>query len=113
MSQHLSGLTAWLVQRLSAVYLLVYVISALLVLALAEVGNFESWQALWHHPVGGIAGAMFFMALLLHAWVGMRDVILDYAGRCVRIRLALLALLGGSLIALGIWALKIILMVMM
>ena len=113
MSHHLSGLTAWLVQRLSAVYLLVYVIIALLVLSLGNIQGYEQWQALWHHPIGGIAGAMFFLSLLLHAWVGMRDVILDYAGGCARIRLALLTLLGGGLIALGMWALKIILMVMM
>ncbi len=51
--------------------------------------------------------ALFFAALLLHTWVGMRDVILD----CVRplaARSALLAVLAVSQTAIGVWILTII-----
>jgi hypothetical protein len=42
----------------------------------------------------------------------MRDVILDYAGQLPSMRLLLLSLLGGWLIALGIWVMRIMIKVM-
>ncbi len=112
MSRNLSGLSAWLVQRLSAVYMLVFLAAAPVAVCSLETFDFTSWRALMAHPLSGVASAMFFISLMLHLWVGIRDVILDYAGRWPALRLTLLALLGGGLIALGIWVLKVLLMVM-
>lgn len=108
MNQHLSGLPAWLVQRLSAVYMLAYTLLAAGWWWLTPPFDYEAWRSSLAQPVVAIATALFFLALLLHAWVGMRDVILDYAGRFPWLRLALLALLGGWLIALGVWVIRIL-----
>jgi succinate dehydrogenase / fumarate reductase membrane anchor subunit len=113
MSQHhLSGLAAWLVQRLSAVYMGLFVVAMVLTLLIGPDIDYLRWRALFAQPLVAIASTMFFLALLLHAWVGMRDVILDYAGQSPSMRLLLLSLLGGWLIALGIWVIRIIMMVM-
>lgn len=112
MNRHLSGLPAWLVQRLSAVYMVLYSLLALGWWVLAPAPDYPAWRSLLAHPLYSIMTAMFFLALLLHAWVGMRDVILDYAGRSAALRLILLALLGGWLIALGFWSLRILTMEM-
>jgi succinate dehydrogenase / fumarate reductase membrane anchor subunit len=110
---HLSGLAAWLVQRLSAVYMGLFIV----VMATIWAGNpeldFVRWHGLFSQPLIAIATTMFFLALLLHAWVGIRDVILDYAGQSPSMRLLLLSLLGAWLIALGIWVTRIMMMVMM
>jgi len=109
MNQQLTGLPAWLVQRLSALYMALYAIVALGWWAFAAEIDYDAWRALFAQPVVSIATAMFMLALLLHAWIGVRDVILDYAGRTPAVRLLLLTLLGGWLIAMAFWTLQIVL----
>ena len=109
---HLSGLSAWLVQRLSAVYMGLFIIALGAVLLSSDNLDYAHWRALFAQPLLCIAPPMFFLSLLLHAWVGMRDVILDYAGQAPSLRLLLLSLLGAWLIALGIWVIRIMMMVM-
>ncbi len=109
MSHVLSGLTAWLVQRLSAIYLLLFSVVVFGWFAQTPELTFTQWQGLFAQPIIAIATAMFILALLLHAWVGVRDVILDYAGHFAAVRLLLLALLGSWLIVLGIWSAAILL----
>jgi succinate dehydrogenase / fumarate reductase, membrane anchor subunit len=47
---------------------------------------------------------MFFMAALLyHAWVGMRDIVMDYV-KPTGIRLTMQAVIGGALLFQLIWA---------
>lgn len=109
MNQQLSGLPAWLVQRLSAVYMVLYSIMVLAYWMIDPPLDYPAWRGLFAHPVVLITTAMFLLALLLHVWVGVRDVILDYAGRFPSVRLLLLTLLGGWLIAMGLWGLRIVL----
>lgn len=113
MSQHhLSGLAAWLVQRLSALFMGLFVVAIAMILLSRPDLDYARWRALFAQPLIAISTTMFFLALLLHAWVGMRDVILDYAGQSPAMRLVLLSLLGGWLIAMAIWVLRIMMMVM-
>jgi succinate dehydrogenase / fumarate reductase membrane anchor subunit len=65
----------------------------------------------WHRWMTGVSvsivTAVFFASLLAHAWVGLRDVILDYV-HAVAFRVGLLALLGLGLTALAIWVMRIL-----
>lgn len=110
--QYLSGLAAWLVQRLSALFMGLFVVVMAMIFLTRPEFDYVRWRALFAQPLMAISTTMFFLALLLHAWVGIRDVILDYAGQSPAMRLVLLSLLGGWLIALGIWAVRIMLTVM-
>jgi succinate dehydrogenase / fumarate reductase membrane anchor subunit len=56
-----------------------------------------------------IATAGFILALVAHAWVGMRDVILDYI-KPVGLRLALLSLTAVLLAGSSLWALRSLLL---
>jgi succinate dehydrogenase / fumarate reductase membrane anchor subunit len=47
------------------------------------------------------------VALLAHAWVGVRDVVLDYIGP-LALRLAVLALAAAGLVLLGLWTALIV-----
>ena len=49
------------------------------------------------------------MALLLHAWVGLRDVVLDYA-KPLGLRVGVMAALAFVLIGLALWMLNILLL---
>jgi len=109
MSCVLSGLPAWVVQRLSAGYLLLYSVSAVVWFVRTPALDYTLWHRLFAQPLVAVATALFILALLLHAWVGVRDVILDYAGPFTTLRLLLLTLLGGWLLGLAVWGARILL----
>lgn len=99
------GLFPWLVQRFTALYLLVFVVFLLLHLLISGAGSYETWRAWVLSPDIAIAGSVATLALLAHMWVGLRDVLLDYA-RPVAVRVAALAVLAGALVTLGVWLLR-------
>jgi len=78
MSWRAQGLRTWLLQRLTAVYMLLYGIAFGVFLFQRAPHNYDTWLALFTHPVANIATAVFFYSILYHAWVGIRDIIIDY-----------------------------------
>lgn len=104
----LTGLNAWLVQRVSAVYLLACIVLLCLHFLLDPPASYEQWRAWVRRPAVSTAGLVFVAALLLHAWVGLRDVILDYV-HPPALRVAALALLGIGLAAMAAWAAQVLL----
>ena len=77
MKSPFSGLRAWLVQRISAVYLLGFIVFLLARLPTSH-WTYASWRDFALAPGVRVGVLLFFGGLLLHAWVGLRDVILDY-----------------------------------
>ncbi len=106
MNGTLSGARAWVVQRLSALYMLGFLVYLLIHFATSAPQSYEVWKAWVAHPGIGVAALLFFVGLLLHTWVGVRDVILDYV-HPLAARSALLALLAISQIAVGAWVVTI------
>ena len=102
-----SGQRAFVAQRLSALVLLAAVAAAALRLAFGVAPGFERWQA-W---VAGAPGSVILVvvagAVIVHAWVGLRDVVLDYV-HPVALRLAVLAAVALGLAGLGAWTLLIV-----
>lgn len=103
MSRRASGLQAWLLQRISAVYLALYLIYFLVANAGGAHGGFQSWQDWLSEAPVLLAMALFFIALAIHAWIGVRDVIIDYI-HPVGLRLSLLCGVGLVLLASLLWA---------
>ena len=81
---------------------------ALLMLRASPPRSYLEWHALIHHPVVGTAVGVFFAALLLHAWVGVRDVVVDYVHSATA-RIGLLCALALGLVAMALWLLRILL----
>ncbi|MDA8109899.1 MAG: succinate dehydrogenase, hydrophobic membrane anchor protein [Betaproteobacteria bacterium] len=96
-----SALPAWLVQRLSALYMLLFLLYALGRWNLARPDGYAAWRAWALHASIRLPLALFCIALLLHGWVGLRDVILDYI-HPVPLRLGALALVAAYLAALAV-----------
>ncbi|HJV79644.1 succinate dehydrogenase, hydrophobic membrane anchor protein [Noviherbaspirillum sp.] len=109
MKKALSGLRAWTVQRFTAVYMLLAVLFALVHFAWNAPHGFEAWRAWLGGPLVRMATLLFFVALLLHTWVGLRDVMMDYI-KPLALRLALLALLGFYLVGMAAWVMRILLL---
>ncbi len=108
MSGRLQGQRAWLLQRLTAIFLVLYALYGLGYLILVRPEGYAAWSA-WLHPGGPMATltTLFFLALLLHAWVGGRDIVLDYV-HCLGARIGLLSTLVLFLLACGVWAIRIL-----
>jgi len=103
----LSGQRAWLLQRLTAVYVGVYVILALGYFLFAAPASHAAWVAVAGHPLVALSAALFVFAVLLHAWIGLRDVVMDYV-HPPGIRLTVLTLAAAGLLLMGLWALFIL-----
>ena len=72
------GLRDWLLQRLTAVVMLVYTIALVAVLIRHAPGTYAEWQTIFAGRFFRPFTLLFFIALLYHAWVGMRDIVMDY-----------------------------------
>ncbi|MCK4585959.1 MAG: succinate dehydrogenase, hydrophobic membrane anchor protein [Gammaproteobacteria bacterium] len=108
-----AGLRTWLLQRLSATYIALFLGIFAIKLIAARGGEpltYEVWRAWVSHPVSNIALILFIFALLLHAWVGVRDVIMDYVNS-VPLRYVLLIGFGLSFIGMALWTLRTLLLV--
>lgn len=108
MRRTLTGLRAWLVQRISAVYMLLFILFLLFHFLLDSPRSYSAWHSWIMSPGISIAALVFFVALLLHIWVGVRDVLLDYV-HPLALRIAALALLGVGLVAMAVWVVRILL----
>ena len=97
-----SGTRAWLLQRLTAVYMLVFLVFTLGRFALDPPASHEAWRS-WIGSGGmRVATVLFFVGLVLHAWVGLRDVAMDYV-KTPAFRVVLLALVGTGLAGFAAW----------
>ncbi len=107
MKFHFTGLAAWWVQRASAAYMLLFVAFLIGSLSLHPIHSYTQWRAWVASASVSIAFFVFFAALLSHMWVGLRDVLLDYA-RPAALRHFLLGMLSVVLLGAAAWVLWIL-----
>ena len=101
------GLKDWLAQRITAVVLAVYtLVLGLAVLAGPPLGQ-ASWKALFSGPFIRVLTVLAFVALAWHAWIGMRDIWMDYV-KPVGIRLALHVFSILWLVGCAGWAVQVL-----
>lgn len=103
----LTGLRAWWVQRTSAICMLLFVLFLLWSFGFQPVADYAHWHEWMARPGITIAVFVFFVALLAHMWVGLRDVLLDYV-RPASVRKGLLAAVALGLLGVGLWVLSIL-----
>ena len=73
-----SGLSDWLVQRVSAVILLAYTLClGGFIVGNPEVG-YEEWHALFQTTAMRVFSMLALLALVAHAWIGLWAVSTDY-----------------------------------
>ncbi len=101
------GLRDWLAQRVTAVVMLVYTLLVLMALVMLPKFDYWSWKALWQLPLMRYATVLFVVALLFHAWIGVRNIFMDYI-KDAGVRLTLYVVVILALIAYGAWAIQIL-----
>ena len=92
------GLRDWLVQRITALIMALYT----LIIGGVFLGNapftYASWKALFAQGWMRVATLLFALCLAWHAWVGVRDIVMDYVkpdGLRLALRLGTLLLLAA------------------
>ncbi|MGE3927747.1 MAG: succinate dehydrogenase, hydrophobic membrane anchor protein [Lautropia sp.] len=96
------GLRDWLGQRVTAVILTVYSLYLLFTVLTVPRLEFRTWAGLFLSPFMKVATLLAMLALIYHAWVGIRDVYMDYI-RPTMIRLLLEVLTILLLIGYACW----------
>ena len=101
------GLRDWIGQRASAVYMAIYtVIFAIAALTLPEM-SYEAWSGLFSGGLMRFLTFLFFLALFYHAWIGVRDIFMDYI-KPTGVRLALHVVVLFLLFGYAGWAAQIL-----
>lgn len=96
-----SGQRAWLLQRVSGVILLVVAISGIATTCLQPELTFVHWRTLAASLTGATFILVGYVAACVHAWIGARDIALDYLAH-KGLRLVTLTVIGAVLIAIPI-----------
>ncbi|SFN23296.1 succinate dehydrogenase / fumarate reductase membrane anchor subunit [Nitrosospira briensis] len=101
------GLRDWLAQRLTAVVMVVFILLFAAMLLISPPHDHASWKAIFANRWMRIASFLFLVSLFWHAWVGMRNILMDYI-RAAGIRLTLQVLVILSLLFYTIWSVEIL-----
>lgn len=107
MSRRAHGLRAWLIQRFSAVYMALFLLFILARFWAAPVQDHVEWHNWMRDPIINLSVGLFILAVLIHAWVGIRDVIMDYV-KPIFLRVTLLAAIALMLVGTGLWSLRVL-----
>ncbi|HEX4333156.1 MAG TPA: succinate dehydrogenase, hydrophobic membrane anchor protein [Usitatibacter sp.] len=101
------GLADWLLQRLTALVMAVYTVAIVACLLVHAPHTHAQWKAMFSGVFPRLATMLFFAALMYHAWIGMRDILMDYL-RATSIRLAAQVVVGFALAGYLVWAAAIL-----
>jgi succinate dehydrogenase / fumarate reductase membrane anchor subunit len=101
------GTGDWLLQRLTAVVMAVYTILLAIPMLVHRPNSYEMWKATFSYRWFQIATLLFVAALLYHAWVGMRDILMDYI-KPTALRLTAQAAVGLMLLFYLVWTASIL-----
>lgn len=100
------GLKDWLIQRITAVVMAIYSLF-LIGFFLTQPLTFASWHGLFLSQTVRLASLLFLFSVFIHAWVGMRDIFMDYIHPTV-VRLTLHVAVILALVAYAAWAVQIL-----
>ena len=99
-----TGTGSWLLQRATAVVLALSLPGLILVFLMALPLDFAGWQALFAPLWNRVLMLLTGTALALHAWVGIRDIFMDYVhsmGLRLSLYLLVILTLAGSVVWLA------------
>ena len=102
------GMRDWLSQRVTAVLMPLFtvVVLAQVVFTSAAMG-YDAWSAIFSAQWMKVLTLVFFVALGWHAWVGVRDILMDYV-KPAAMRLVLQVFTIVWLIGCMGWAIQVL-----
>lgn len=101
------GLIDWLAQRITALVMIVFTLVIAIGLLSGAGESYATWRAFMAAGLMRFITFLFVLALCWHAWVGVRDIWMDYVQPAgIKLMLHVLTLL--ALIGYAGWAVQII-----
>jgi succinate dehydrogenase / fumarate reductase membrane anchor subunit len=101
------GLRDWLAQRISAVIMAVFVVFVVGYLLLQPSVNYDVWTRLFSNNVTRSFALLFLLSLFYHAWIGVRDIVMDYV-KPAGVRFSIHVVVILALLMYAIWSVQIL-----
>lgn len=101
------GLRDWLAQRVTAVVMAIYTVVLLVAFLGCSEISYEGWAGLFAQQWFKLLTFATFLGLVYHAWVGMRNIWMDYV-KPIALRLTLQVITIVWLLGCAGWAVQIL-----
>jgi succinate dehydrogenase / fumarate reductase, membrane anchor subunit len=101
------GMRDWLSQRITAVLMALFTVVLLVQVLLPGPLNYYRWSAIFAAQWMKVLTFVVIVALAWHAWVGMRDILMDYV-KPLGMRLALQVATIVWLVGCAGWAVQVL-----
>jgi succinate dehydrogenase / fumarate reductase membrane anchor subunit len=97
----------WLAQRITAAVMAVYTVVVAGYLLRQQSFGYDTWIELFSGNVMRTFTMLFLLSLFYHAWIGVRDIVMDYV-KPAGIRLLIHVLVILALVLYVIWSVQIL-----
>jgi succinate dehydrogenase / fumarate reductase membrane anchor subunit len=102
-----TGMRDWLIQRITATYLALYLIVLVGVCLCLPNLDHTHWHNLFAEPIVRVSTFMALVSIALHAWIGMWTIATDYI-KPYGLRLVFLSVIIFLLVGELFWGLQIL-----
>ena len=101
------GVRDWLVQRATAVLMALFTVVIVVQCLMPGEMSYEKWGGIFFHQWMKVLTFVTIVSIVWHAWVGVRDVLMDYV-KPLAARLALQVAAIAWLVGCAGWALQVL-----
>ena len=101
------GVKDWLAQRVTAIVMAVFTVVLLVAFLTGQNFTYEGWAGLFARQWFKLFALVTFLGLFYHAWVGIRDIWMDYV-KSAGVRLFLMLATIFWLLACAAWTVQIL-----
>ena len=101
------GLRDWLSQRVTATLMALFTLAVIVQVLLPGSMGYDKWAGIFSKQWMKVLTFVVIVSLLIHVWVGVRDVLMDYV-KAVGARLALQVAAIVWLVACAGWAVQVL-----
>lgn len=103
-----AGFVEWLLQRVSAIYLAGFCLYLVAYFLASPISSHAAWTQWFAHGGVRLAWALAIASLLVHGWIGMRSVYLDYL-KPLWLRFGVQMVTALAFAAMALWSAQILL----
>jgi succinate dehydrogenase / fumarate reductase membrane anchor subunit len=101
------GMRDWLSQRVTATLMALFTIAVIVQVLLPGTMGYDKWAGMFSRQWMKVLTFVVIVSLLIHVWVGMRDIWMDYV-KPVALRLVLQVATIVWLVGCAGWAVQVL-----
>ena len=101
------GLRDWLSQRVTAALMALFTLVLVVQVLMPGPMGYDKWAGIFSHQWMKVLTFVVIVALLVHVWVGVRDILMDYV-KGVGVKLALQVATIVWLVGCAGWAVQVL-----